>query len=137
MKYEREQIFLVYDKQCPVCDRYCRSVKIRDITADLVPVDARTDSAIMHEITARGFNIDQGMVMKMGDTLYYGADAIHALALISSRSDLFNRMNYRVFKSRTVSSWLYPILRFFRNLLLRILGRTKINNLGLPGNDRF
>ena len=89
------------------------------------------------EITAKGWDIDQGMVLKMGEELYYGSNAIHALALISSRSGVFNRINFWVFKSKTNSKWIYPILRFFRNLLLRILNKTKINNLNKPNNEKF
>ena len=89
------------------------------------------------EITSQGLDIDQGMVLKMGDQLYYGSDAIHALALIGSRSGVFNRLNYWIFKSKTVSSILYPILRFCRNLLLKILGKCKINNLGAEKNEKF
>jgi predicted DCC family thiol-disulfide oxidoreductase YuxK len=133
----REAILLVYDKQCPVCDNYCQLVHIRETVGDLKLVDARESSAVMDEITAQGLDIDQGMVLKMGDRLYYGSDAIHALALISSRSGIFNRLNYWMFKSRTLSYLFYPILRFFRNLLLKLLRRTKINNLGLENNHRF
>jgi predicted DCC family thiol-disulfide oxidoreductase YuxK len=133
----REEILLVYDKQCPVCDYYCQVVRIRETVGDLKLVDARERSAVMDEITAQGLDIDQGMVLKMGDRLYYGSDAIHALALISSRSGIFNRLNYWMFKSRTLSHFFYPILRFFRNLLLKLLRRTKINNLSLKNNDRF
>jgi predicted DCC family thiol-disulfide oxidoreductase YuxK len=133
----REEILLVYDKQCPVCDNYCRMVRIRESVGDLKLVDARELSAVMDEITAQGLDIDQGMVLKMGDRLYYGSDAIHALALISSRAGIFNRLNYWLFKSRTLSRLFYPILRFFRNLLLKLLRRTKINNLGLENNERF
>jgi hypothetical protein len=100
-------------------------------------VDARESSAVMDEITAQGLDIDQGMVLKMGERLYYGSDAIHAVALISSRAGIFNRLNYWMFKSRTLSHIFYPILRFFRNLLLKLLRRTKINNLGLENNHRF
>jgi len=133
----REEILLVYDNQCPVCDNYCQLVHIRETAGDLKLVDARESSPVMEEITARGWDIDQGMVLKMGDRLYYGSDAIHALALISSRSGIFNRLNYWMFKSRTLSYLFYPILRFFRNLLLKLLRRTKINNLRLGNNDRF
>jgi hypothetical protein len=77
------------------------------------------------------------MVLKMGDELYYGSDAIHALALIGSRSGFFNRFNYWMFKSRMRSRMLYPVLRFFRNFLLKLLRRTKINNLKLENNDKF
>ena len=133
----REDILLVYDKECPACDNYCRIIRIRDDIGDLKIINARDDSAILQEITAQGLDIDQGMVLKLGGQIYYGADAIHALALISSRSGLFNRINYWIFKSKTLALILYPILRFFRNLLLKILGKTKINNLGIEDNDRF
>jgi predicted DCC family thiol-disulfide oxidoreductase YuxK len=132
-----QQILLVYDKQCPACHFYCQLVRIRDSVGDLKLVDARAPSAVMDEITAAGLDIDQGMVLKLGDALYYGADAIHMLSLIGSRSGVFNRVNYWLFRSKAISGVVYPILRFFRNLLLKLLGKTKINNLKVEGNDRF
>ena len=133
----KEEILLVYDKQCPLCDNYCRMVRIRESVGELRLIDAREGGVVMDEITARGWDIDQGMVLKVGDQLYYGSDAIHALALISSRSGIFNRFNFWLFKSRRLSHFFYPVLRFFRNLLLKLLGRTKINNLKLENNARF
>ncbi len=91
----------------------------------------------MAEITALGLDIDQGMVVKLNDRIYYGPDAIHVLALLSSRSGFFNRLNYWMFRSRHVSRVLYPVLRNCRNLLLKLLRKTKINNLELDNNDRF
>ena len=91
----------------------------------------------MKEITARGFDIDQGMVLKMNHQFYFGADAIHMLALIASPSTVFNRFNIWIFRSRRRSELLYPVLRACRNFLLKLLRRTKINNLGLPDNERF
>jgi len=132
-----EEIQLVYDKECPACDAYCRLVRIRDSVGELKLVDARDPSAIMDEITKQGLDIDQGMVLKLDGQLYYGSDAIHALALISSRSGFFNRLNYWMFKSRFLSRMIYPVLRSCRNLLLKILGKTKINNLGLENNNKF
>jgi predicted DCC family thiol-disulfide oxidoreductase YuxK len=134
---KREEILLVYDKECPACNNYCQVVRIRDDIGDLKIINARDNSDVMNEITAKGLDIDQGMVLKMGGQLYYGADAIHALALISNRSSFFNRFNYWVFKSRTISKLLYPVLRLFRNLLLKLLNKTKVNNLGASGNDKF
>lgn len=134
---DREEILLVYDKECPACDNYCRMVRIRESVGELKIVNARDSSKVMEEITASGLDIDQGMVLKMGNQLYYGSDAIHAIALISSRSGIFNRLNYWLFKSKTLSTVLYPVLRFFRNLLLKILGKTKINNLRMENNDKF
>ncbi|MFT6910261.1 MAG: putative DCC family thiol-disulfide oxidoreductase YuxK [Oleiphilaceae bacterium] len=136
-KVQREQILLVYDRECPVCNAYCQIVRIRESVGDLVIVDARENTEVLEEITESGLNVDQGMVLKMGDKLYSGSDAMNALALISSRSGVFNRINYYIFKSESLSSFLYPMLRFCRNLLLKLLGKSKINNLGNSGNDKF
>lgn len=130
-------IILIYDKECPACNNYCQVVQIRKTVGELRIIDAREKSEIMDEITAQGLDIDQGMVLKVGGSLYYGSDAIHVLALISSRSGVFNRLNYWMFRSKTISKFLYPILRFFRNLLLKILGKSKINNLKQPDNESF
>ncbi|MDH3467990.1 MAG: DUF393 domain-containing protein [Gammaproteobacteria bacterium] len=123
------EILLVYDKECPLCDNFNQAIRVRKTVGDLRIIDARQSSQVMDEISAHGLDIDQGMVLKMGDQMYYGADAIHALALIGSRSGIFNRISYWMFRSKTASHFLYPILRSIRNLLLKILGRTKINNL--------
>ncbi len=130
-------ILLVYDKQCPACDYYCNLVRIRESAGRLVLMDARDGGPIMDEITTAGLDIDQGMVLKAGSTLYYGSDAIHVLSLMGTKSSLFNRITYRCFKYRPVAKVLYSVLRACRNLLLKFLGKTKINNLRVAGNDRF
>ena len=132
-----KEILLVYDRECPVCDFYCRLVRVQDSSGNLRIVDARQASTIMSEITERGLDIDQGMVVKADDVLYYGSDAIHVLALLSTRSGFFNRLSYWTFRSRGRARVLYPILRSLRNILLKVMGKSKINNLGLEKNARF
>jgi predicted DCC family thiol-disulfide oxidoreductase YuxK len=131
------EILLVYDRECPVCDAYCRMVRIRESVGALRLVNARDADGIMDEITAKGLDIDEGMVLKFGNSLYYGADAIHVLSLMSSRSGVFNRLTYWIFRSKGLSTMLYPLFRFFRNLLLKLLRKSRINNLGLPRRERF
>ncbi|MGC3983153.1 MAG: DCC1-like thiol-disulfide oxidoreductase family protein [Steroidobacteraceae bacterium] len=132
-----EPILLVYDKQCPACDYYCSLARIRDDVGELQLINARDGGAIMEEITAAGLDIDQGMVLKVGTRLYYGSDAIHALSLMSTRTGFFNRLTYWSFRSRALSRISYPVLKAMRNLLLKFLGITKINNLNKSNNDRF
>ena len=131
------EVLVVYDKECPACDYYCNMVRIKESVGRLVLVDARDGGPIMDEITARGLDIDQGMVVKVGSELYYGSDAIHVLALMGTNRGIFNRLAYWSFRSKGASRVLYPILRTCRNLLLKVLGKTKINNLNVAGNDRF
>ncbi len=131
------EIVLMYDHQCPVCDAYCRRVRVEATAGRLSLLDARNPSEIRDEITRRGLDIDQGMVLRTPDGLYYGAEAIHHLALLGTRSDPFNLLNYLAFRWSLAAKAIYPVLRFFRNLLLKVLGRAKINNLGLPHNEKF
>ena len=134
---ENSAIYLVYDKECPACDYYCNMVRIQDSVGKLIQIDARQPSSFMDDITAAGLDIDQGMVLIVGDRMYYGADAIHVLATMGTRSGVFNRLSYWCFRSKAVSAVLYPILRTCRNLLLKFLGRTKVNNLDIENNDKF
>ena len=131
------EILIVYDKQCPACDLYCNLLRIRESVGALILVDARDGGPIMDEITTAGLDIDQGMVVKVGEKLYYGPDAIHVLALMGTNKGFFNRLAYLCFRSKRASQVLYPVLKACRNLLLKSLGRTKINNLGVSGQERF
>ena len=73
---------LLYDRECPVCDYYCQRIDIRDSAGELIRIDARDQSDVLDEVTQLGLDIDEGMVLKADDKIYYGSDAIHALALM-------------------------------------------------------
>ena len=126
---------VVYDKECPVCDLYCHAVDVAE--GNLVRVDARDPSEVMDEITALGLDIDEGMVVRVDEKIYYGPDAIHELAKRSNNKGLLNRLASFVFRSHGMARFFYPILKAMRNLLLKMLGKTRINNLEQAGRDRF
>ncbi|MGH1439918.1 MAG: NAD-dependent epimerase/dehydratase family protein [Cellvibrionaceae bacterium] len=133
----KPKILVVYDKQCPACHFYCNIIRIRESVGELVLVDARENSEVMEEITEKGLDIDQGMVVKVDDQLYYGSEAIHILTSMGSESSWLNRFNYWLFRSKARAEFLYPKLRFIRNCLLKLLGKSKINNLDLDNNHKF
>jgi len=126
----QDTVYVVYDNKCPFCRNYCQLLRIRAAVGTLVLVDARQPSALMDQITQQGLDIDQGMVVKIGDEIYYGSDAIHMLALLSTKSGVFNRCSYWMFKSKKIASWLYPFLRSCRNIALRLMRIPLIQNLG-------
>lgn len=133
----KPKVLVVYDKQCPACHFYCNIIRIRESVGELVLVDARENSQVMEEITQKGLDIDQGMVVKIDDQLYYGSEAIHILTSMGSESSWLNRFNYWLFRSKARAEFLYPKLRFIRNCLLKVLGKSKINNLDLDNNHKF
>jgi predicted DCC family thiol-disulfide oxidoreductase YuxK len=117
--------WIIYDGQCPFCSRYVTLLRLRDTLGRVELVNAREGGPVVDEIFAAGLDLDEGMVLKIGDRLYHGEECIHRLALLSSSSTLFNRINRAIFRSPTLSRLLYPLLRSGRNGVLRLLGRSK------------
>ena len=127
---------VIYDKACPACHTYCELY--RDAHSDSTNlVDACEDSALMREITRCGLDIDEGMVVELDGDLYYGWEAIHLLANLQDGNHWFDRVNRLIFKNRQTAKFFYPLMKAVRNLLLKLLGIRRINNLDVPGRDRF
>jgi hypothetical protein len=115
--------YLIYDGECPFCSRYARLTRLCATLGGLQLIDARDGGPLVDEARALGLRLDDGMVLKIGGSHYHGADCVHRLALMSSQSNTFNRMTYKIFKSERLSRVLYPVLRAGRNFVLKILGR--------------
>ena len=128
----KEDVWLVYDDECPLCRTYCKYVRIREAVGNLHLIDARQPGPLMDEITAAGLDIDQGMVLKFKQVTYYGPDAIHMLSLLSTRAGWFNRLCFLFFGTQWGARIFYPAGKVFRNLVLKIIGIAYINNLKLP-----
>jgi predicted DCC family thiol-disulfide oxidoreductase YuxK len=118
--------WIVYDGQCPFCSRYVQLLRLRESLGAVRLIDAREGGPIVEELQRAGVDLDEGMVLKLDDRLYHGHDCIHVLALLSTPSGLFNRINAAVFRSAPTARMLYPVLRAGRNAVLRLLGRGKI-----------
>lgn len=124
---ETETVYLVYDGECPFCSAYVNYVRVQKSIGTFKLIDAREGGSIVDDIIKRGFDLDEGMVLVMNGQYYHGHDCINHLALLSTSSGVFNRINAFIFRSKTVSRLLYPVLRFGRNLVLRMLGRKKFS----------
>jgi len=127
-------VWFVYDGDCPICSTAARVWRIREAVGNLYLVNARAESdhPVMHEIKAKGFNIDEGMVIKFQDTYYHGANALHIMALLGTDQGWFNRMNVWLFRSKVLSAICYPPMRAMRNVVLRLKGVPQLRNLEQP-----
>jgi predicted DCC family thiol-disulfide oxidoreductase YuxK len=123
---EAGQAWLVYDGACPFCSSYVRYLRLRDSLGQPQLINARSGGPIVEHVRSAGLDLNGGFVLWIGDSLYSGSDCIHVLALLSSRSTTFNRVNAAIFKSRRMSRMIYPLLRATRNLTLRLMRRRAI-----------
>ena len=132
-KPKTEEIWFVYDGQCPLCLMGATYFRIKESVGKLNLLDKRTtpDShPLIQEINANRLDLDEGMVLKMGGRFYQGAEALNLMALIGTNTGWFNKFNASLFTSKRMARFWYPSMRATRNLLLRIKGVEKINNLG-------
>lgn len=120
------QATLIYDGDCLFCSRYSNHVRLKKAVGELALIDARDGGPDVEGVRARGYDLNEGMVLVMGESYYHGAACLNRLALMSSKSDLFNRLNFFLFQSAFLSRASYPLLRSGRSLVLRILGRSKL-----------
>ena len=118
-------VTIYYDGDCPLCKRYVRLLRLRRAAGSVHLVDLRNDAAMRRDLEREGFELDQGMVVDTDGRRLGGADAVHALALLSTPSDRFNRANRFILSSRQVAAVAYPVLRSGRWLILFMLGRQR------------
>ena len=121
---------IYYDGECPFCARYVTLLRLKDTLGPVDLVDVRTEQALQQELFAEGFNLDKGMVFEVDGRRVGGADAINQLALLSTPSSLFNRINKWIMSFSLLATCLYPILRMGRWCVLFFMGREQISSDG-------
>ncbi len=125
----KEEVWIVYDGDCPICRLVSTSLRIREDVGGLKVLNAREGDGhpLFEEIIDRDLDLDEGMVLVYGGQFYHGADAFNMMAILGSNVGGFNRFNATLFRSPKIAKLCYPTLRAGRNFLLWIKGVRKIN----------
>lgn len=123
-----QTLSIFYDGECPFCTSYVRYYRLNDGEITVSMVNLRNHPEKVAEFDASGLNVDDGMVVILDGETYHGSEAVHVLALLSTRIGVFNKVNRWVFSRRRLARVLYPIMVGGRNLLLALLGRSKIRD---------
>jgi len=125
----KQTLYLIYDGDCILCSNTAQAMKIKKSVGQIELINARETNPLVKEALDKGYDLNEGIVVKYNGQYFYGADAVHFLALIGSDSDLFNRINASLFKYKWISRLFYPIFKSIRNLILFI---RKIPPLPMP-----
>jgi predicted DCC family thiol-disulfide oxidoreductase YuxK len=127
---------IIYDGDCPFCSRYVSLLRLRKSLGSVTLLNARDGGALVDAVRGLGLDLDEGMVLVMNGEIFHGAECLHRLALLTTSSGAFNRLNAWMFRSRAASQLLYPALRAGRNAALSLLGRQKIGDEVLQHRKR-
>ncbi|MEB3286050.1 MAG: DCC1-like thiol-disulfide oxidoreductase family protein [Vampirovibrionales bacterium] len=115
--------WILYDGDCFFCDNYVKLLKLKQSIGFVRLLNARENPPELRIVKENGVDLNQGMVFHYKGELYHGAQCVHMLALLSSSRGWFNQFNAWVFSRKWLARILYPILRFGRNLTLRLMGK--------------
>lgn len=132
----KETVWIVYDGACPFCSAYVRMVRLKRAVGDVQLIDARDGGPVVEDVLERGFDLDEGMAMKMGDRYYHGGEVMHMIAMMSSEVGPLNKLHAWVFRSPVRAKILYPPLRTGRNLVLKLLGHSPLADAGLGARPK-
>ncbi len=113
---------IVYDEECFFCSNYVRLLKLQESIGTVTLISAR-DKAKVEALFLKGYDLNEGMAFIYGNKTYFGADAVHRLALLSTQSGFFNRMNKLVFSHPLLTKLLYPFLKLGRRAYLFLAGK--------------
>lgn len=127
-----DDIWVVYDGDCPFCSAYVKVVRLRAAAGGKVHLlNAREPHPMVTEVLGLGFDLDEGMAMKIGGEWLHGDAVLTRIALMTGPSGAVNRLNAWVFRDARRSRALYPALRAGRNIALRLLGHRQLKDAGI------
>ena len=120
------RIAIYYDGDCPLCRGYTRLTRIRETVGPVRIVNLREAPDAVARFAELGFNVDNGFVVETDGRAYHGADAIHALALLTELNGAFNRLSMAIFSRPRLAAVVYPLLVKGRAALLWMLRRRRL-----------
>jgi len=122
------KIEIIYDGDCPFCRNYTEFVKLRTKFDSVILTNARDckNSSVI-EMKTKKIDLDDGMVVIIDGQFWHGDEAMRVITNYIEPAGFWGLMNSFMFSNSIRSRFFYPILRFGRNLVLRLLGKSKIN----------
>jgi predicted DCC family thiol-disulfide oxidoreductase YuxK len=130
---DSDTLYLIYDDECPLCRNSAHALNIKHAVGNLVLINAREAHPLIDATYERGFDLDQGIVVIYHQQYYFGADAVHFLAMLNSPIGFVNKIAATLFSNRLTATILYPIIKSIRRffLALKHVGPVK-RNTNLP-----
>ena len=116
-------ITIIYDGDCPFCKDYVRRLRLVEAAGEIELIDARANTPMVRTYWDLGHDLDEGMIVVIGERIYEGAAAVTALARLSSHSTLFNKLNHWALAHAPLTRLAYPLMKMGRRLALRLLGK--------------
>jgi len=115
------KIILLYDKDCPFCEKYSQYVQLRKLH-DIDILNAREQPELIEDLREKGFDIDRGMILLIDEKVYHGKDAVLQIDKLTGKKGFFDKLGRGITSIPGVMTFVYPLMKSVRWLSLKVLG---------------
>ena len=122
----KKRIEIYYDGDCPFCTKFVVLSKLKK-EYEVSINNLRDFPDKVKEFNKKSIDVNEGMIVILENEIYFGHQAVHLITILSDKKYFLSKIYKIFFSNLTFTKFLYPIMRLFRNITLKILGRKKIN----------
>ena len=117
------KLVLIYDGDCPFCNKFAELIELKSGLPNLTVKNARDNKLEMKELYLKGYDIDQGAILLKNDEIFHGASAINWIcSQIKQPSDSLLRVLSITFMNKKRTNLLFPFLLIGRRIILSLKG---------------
>ena len=107
----KTDLTFIYDGECPFCNHFAELLELKSKIKNISILDARKNQIITNSLLNKGYDIDKGAILLIGDEIFHGAEAINTICnQIKNPSGKLLQLLSNIFKSNKRTKLLFPFL---------------------------
>jgi len=124
-KYKNKNIEIYYDGGCPFCTYFVVLSKLKkEYSVSIRNLRDLPDK--VKQFKKKSYDVNEGMLVIFDDNIYFGHEAVYLITKLSDKKYYSSKIFNTFFSNKHSTKIIYPILKFFRNVTLKLLNRKKI-----------
>ena len=114
-----KELTFIYDGECPFCNHFAELLELKSKVNNISILDARKNLNFTNSLLKKGYDIDNGAILLMGEDILHGAQAINYIcSQITNPSGELLKLISNIFKSKKRTNLLFPFLLRARRIAL-------------------
>ena len=101
----------IYDGECPFCNHFAELLEVKSKLKNISILDGRKNPILINSLLEKGYDIDKGAILQIGEDIFHGAAAINIISSkITNPSSSLLKVLSNIFKSTKRTKLIFPFL---------------------------
>ena len=101
----------IYDGECPFCNHFAELLEVKSKLKNISIVDGRKNPILINSLLEKGYDIDKGAILQVGEDIFHGYEAINKISSeITNPSGSLLKVLTNIFKSTKRTKLIFPFL---------------------------